>query len=68
VGFGGDWADLLKMLLHGLDVGVKHQQGRAEDVGILIALIGDLARACAFRSPLINLTILLANPRFVLKP
>ena len=64
------------MLLHGLGVGIGHHQGcalvqcradRAEDVGILIALIGDLARVSAFRSPLINLTVLLANPRFILE-
>jgi len=47
---------------------VQCRADRAEDVGILIALIGDLARASAFRSPLINLTVLLANPRFILEP
>jgi len=47
---------------------VQCRADRAEDVGILIALIGDLARARAFRSPLINLTVLLANPRFILEP
>jgi len=65
------------MFLHGLGVGVGHHQGcalvqcradRAEDAGILMALIGDLARARAFRNPLINLTVLLANPRFILEP
>jgi len=78
VGFGGDGgADLLKVLLHGLGVGAGHHQGRpfvegranrAKDIGVRVALVGWLARACAFWRPLINLAILLANPRFILEP
>ena len=78
MGFGGDdLADLFKMLLHGLGVGIWHHQGctlvvlradRAEDIGVFVALISRLARACAFRSPLVNLAVLLADAGFILKP
>ena len=78
MGLGGDGcADLLKVLLHGLGVGVGHHQrralvvrraDRAKDIGVLVTLIRSLAWARALWSPLINLAILLADPRFILKP
>ncbi len=78
MGIGGHrGADLLKMLLHGLGIGIGHHQGRtfvvlradrAKDIGALIALIGNLARACAFLSPLIDLRVFLAHACFILEP
>lgn len=74
---GNGCADFLKMLLHGLGIGAGHHQGcafvmfradRAEYICALATLVGGLARARAFGSPLIDLAVLLAHPCFILEP
>ncbi len=75
--WGDGRADLFKMLLHGFGIGIWcHQRralvsdrtDRAKDTGALIALIGNLTWPGSFWSPLINLSVLLANACFILEP
>ncbi len=70
-------ADLIEMMLHGLGIGIGHDEShafvpacadRAEDVCRVIALIGGLARTRALLRPLIDTLVLLADTRLVLKP
>ena len=70
-------ADRVEMRLHGLGVGVRHDEGNsgiaartdgAEHIGVLVALILGLAWARSFSGPLIDETVLLADPHFVLEP
>lgn len=71
------FADLAQMQLHGLGVSCgKHQGGpdatlgtnRTEQICILIALISGQAWSRAFSGPNANSSVLLADPRFILKP
>lgn len=70
-------ADLIEMHLHGFGVRLWQHQGRAdpalgadgsEQIGVLVALIGRLARPRAFLRPLPDLPILLAQSGFILEP
>jgi hypothetical protein len=70
-------ADLFQVQLHGMGVGIgKSQSGTsatgradgAEQVGVLVALIGWLTRPCSPLCPLPNDAVLLANARLVLPP
>jgi hypothetical protein len=70
-------ADLDQVHLHGLGIGVWHEEGctRApcwangpEYVGILIALISRLPWSCAAPCPQTCPAILLANASFILPP
>jgi hypothetical protein len=63
--------------LHHVGVGVGQREGgadaprwadRAEQIGVVIALIGGLARSRSALGPLPNLPVLLADPGLVLKP
>jgi hypothetical protein len=65
------------MHLHGLGVGIGQGQSRAfaarradgaKEIEVFITLVGGLARPCSPPSPLANLSVLLANARFVLEP
>jgi len=70
-------ADLLQMEVHHLRVGCRGNDGcphstgrtdRTEDVGRVMAIIADHARAGAGGGPYIGMTAFLADPGFVLKP
>jgi hypothetical protein len=70
-------ADLFQVQLHGMGVGIgKRQSGTsatgradgAEQVGVLVALIGWLTRPCSPLCPLPNDAVLLANAGLVLPP
>jgi hypothetical protein len=70
-------ADLIEMGLHGVSVGIRHDDGRAnvarrtngtEQIGIFITLIFGLARSCAAFRPLVDEAVLLADAGFVLEP
>jgi hypothetical protein len=70
-------ADLVQMCLHGPGIGLWHHHGRslcagradrAEQIGVLITLVGGLTRPRSFASPLPNKTVLLSQARFILKP
>jgi hypothetical protein len=63
--------------LHHVGVGVRQRQrrsdaprrtDRAEQIGVVVALVGGLARPCSAPGPLSNLTVLLADASLVLKP
>jgi hypothetical protein len=63
--------------LHHVGVGVGQRKGRAdaagradraEQIGVVIALVGGLARACPAPGPLPDKAVLLADPGLVLKP
>ena len=69
--------DGLKMFLHGLRVGIGHDNRRAlasgrtdrsKNIRVVIALILGLAGPCAPSRPLPDDAVLLANPRLVLEP
>jgi hypothetical protein len=74
----GDMArDFIEMKLHGGSVGegqserralAARRTDRAEEIGILVALIGRLARARAALGPLPHEAVLLADASFILKP
>ena len=78
MGFAGDiFADLVEVQLHGFGIGGWQNQGRsgapfwtdgAEQVGVLIALIGRQTGPCTLACPDADASILLANPRFILEP
>lgn len=68
---------LVEMQLHGEGVGERQGErralaarraDRAEQIGVLVALIGGLARPCAAPGPLAHKPVLLADPGFILKP
>ena len=70
-------ADLIEMKLHGMGVGPRHHDGRAdpscradgaEQIGALIALIGGLTRPCAFAGPEVDKAVLLSQPGLILPP
>ncbi len=70
-------ADFVKMHLHGFGVGYRKHQGgpdatlgtnRTEQICILVTLISRQARSRAAPRPNANPPILLADPRFILKP
>ena len=75
---GGDVAaDLVKMHLHGLRVGLgQHQAGAraapgtdgAEQVDVFVALVGRQARARAGSGPDAGAAVLLAEPGLILEP
>lgn len=69
--------DLVEMYLHGAGIGFWHHDGRtgsarrtdgAEQIGILIALIGRLAWPGSFAGPQANDTVLLTDACFILPP
>ena len=74
----GDVArDFVEVELHRFGVGIGQRERRAdaarradgaEQIGVVVALIGGLARPRSPLSPLPNLAVLLADARFVLKP
>lgn len=70
-------ADIVEMVLHGLGVGRWHHDGgahaacgadRAEEIGVLVSLVGWQARSRAFSRPYPGTPVLLADPCFILKP
>src|SRR6202521_967101 len=70
-------SDLVAVLLHGFGVGIRHDDrdtsiaartDRAEQIGVLIALILRLTRARALLGPLVGETVLLSDPHFILEP
>jgi hypothetical protein len=75
---GGDVArDFLEVELHHVGVGIRQRQrrpdaasgaDRAEQIGVVVALVGGLARPRSSPGPLPNLAVLLADAGFVLKP
>ena len=65
------------MKLHHLGVGVGQRErgadptggaNGAEQIGVVIALVGRLARSRSAPGPLPNLAVLLADPGLILKP
>jgi hypothetical protein len=65
------------MGLHGVGIGFWHHQGGAlapgradgaEQIGVLVTLVGGLARPCAFAGPLSDKAVLLAESGLVLEP
>lgn len=65
------------MELHHVDVGIGQGErrsdaagraDRAEQIGVVIALVGRLPRPCSAPGPLSNLAVLLADAGLVLKP
>jgi hypothetical protein len=65
------------MHLYGAGIGARQHQGgafaepgtdRAEQIGVLVALIGRQARSCAGPGPDPSAAVLLAEPGFVLEP
>jgi hypothetical protein len=78
MGARGDVAgDFVEVELHHVSVGVGQREGRAdaagradraEQIGVVVALVGGLARACPAPGPLPNLAVLLADPGLVFKP
>src|SRR3989304_9174361 len=70
-------ADLVDGLLHGFGVGVRHDEGDsniaartdcAEQIGVFITLVLRLTRPGSLLRPLIDETVLLSDPHFVLEP
>ena len=74
----GDIArDFVEVKLHHVGVGVGQREGgadaasradRAEQVGVVVTLVGGLARSRSALGPLPNLPVLLADPGLILKP
>ena len=65
------------MGLHGPGIGLWHHHSRslcagradrAEQIGVLITLVGGLTGPCPLESPLPDKTVLLSEARFILKP
>ena len=63
--------------MHHVDVGIRQREGRSdaagrtdrsEQIGVVIALVGRLARPRSTPGPLPDLAILLTNAGLVLKP
>ena len=71
MGFAGDvFADLVEMQLHRFGIGPRqHESGAcpsfwtdgAKQVGVLVALVGRLARACALLCPQTGPSVLLTD-------
>jgi hypothetical protein len=70
-------ADLVEVKLHGLGVGMRKGKGSAlaarradgaEQIGVLVALVGRLARPRAAFCPLPDQAVLLADAGLVLPP
>jgi hypothetical protein len=78
MGAHGDVArDFVEVELHHGSVGVGQREGRAdaagradraEQIGVVVALVGGLARARPAPGPLPNLAVLLADTGLVFKP
>ena len=78
VGALGDGSgDLIKVQLHGLGVGIGHGErcadaarraDRAKQIGVLVTLVGRLARPRSPPGPLADDAVLLSDAGFVLKP
>ena len=74
----GDGArDFVKMERHHVGVGIGQRQrrpdaaagtDRAEQIGVVVALVGGLSRPCSTPGPLADEPVLLADPSLVLKP
>ena len=74
----GDIArDFVEMKLHHVGVGIGKRQGRAnaaggadraEQIGVVVALVGGLPWPCSAPGPLPNLAVLLADAGLVFKP
>jgi hypothetical protein len=74
----GDVArDFVEVELHHVGVGVGHREGRpdpagradrAEQIGVVIVLVGGLPRPRSAPGPLSNLAVLLADAGLLLKP
>ena len=69
--------DFVEVELHHVSVGVRQREGRsdaasradcAEQIGVVIALVGGLPRPRSAPGPLPNLAVLLADAGLVLKP
>jgi hypothetical protein len=63
--------------LHHVGVGIGKREGRpdaagradrAEQIGVVVALVSRLARSCSALGPLPNLAVFLADPSLVFKP
>jgi hypothetical protein len=63
--------------LHHVGVGIGQRErcadapsraNRAEQIGVVVALVGGLARSRSAPGPLSNLAVLLADPGLILKP
>ena len=76
-GLGDVARDFVEMELHHGGVGVGQREGspdaagradRAEQIGVVIALVGELCGPRLAPGPLPNLTVLLADAGLVLKP
>lgn len=70
-------ADLIKVHLHGLGVCPRQHEGRtctapgadsAEQIGVVVSLIGRLARPGSLPRPQPNLSVLLADTGLILEP
>jgi hypothetical protein len=78
VGAGSDAAaDRIEMCLHGLGVGLRHDEGDAciaartdgaEHISVFVALILGLAWPRSLLGPLIDEAVLLSDPHLVLEP
>jgi hypothetical protein len=78
VGALGDGArDFVEVKLHHVGVGVRQRQrcpdaaggtDRAEQIGVVVALVGGLPRPGSASGPLADEAVLLADPRFILEP
>ncbi len=70
-------ADFVQVFLHGVGIGVGHHQpgaraprrtDGAKQIGVFVTLVPWLAGARSGLRPLVNETVLLADPGFVLPP
>ena len=70
-------ADLVDVLLHGVGVGVRHDEGdagiasgtnRTEQIGVFVALVLRLARSRALLRPLVDEAVLLSDAHLILEP
>jgi hypothetical protein len=75
--FGDAARDFVEVELHHVGVGIGKRQGRsdasrgadrAEQIGVVITLVGGLPWPCSPRGPLPSLTVLLADAGLVLEP
>jgi hypothetical protein len=74
---GDGSGNFINVQLHGLSVGIGHGEGCAhaarradgsEQIGVLVTLVGRLARTGSPPGPLADDAILLSDPGFILKP
>ena len=75
--FGDIAGDLVEVKLHHVGVGIgQSQRGSyaprrtdgAEQIGVVVALIGGLSRPCSLPRPLADQAVLLADPGLILEP